>query len=138
MSLPGSTRVLTSPSKFIVFRGRRIRLYPDVDSPGIYRSWEGTVFALREDNTSVDLIDRCGVGIFSLDPKHPLTDACKPHEFMYSSPAFQLFNTREEADKRLAELVDILQKKKGSFVGKVFRTLAQWFGASLWENKKTR
>lgn len=91
--------------------------------------------ALTDDAASVDPVNRCGIGIFSLSEDHPLTAACQPHDYAYSSPAYQLFHTREEADEMLEKLAS--QINGWSFLAKPFKWISRLFGASKWENNST-
>jgi hypothetical protein len=120
---------------FIVFNDEVIQLTQGTDR--LWRSKEGTIFAFRERLGSVDDVDRCGIGIFSLPQSDPLTDACRPHDFSYSSPGYQAFHTRAEADAELwrhAKLID------GSSSWKVWllRTIPPILGGAFWENSSTR
>ena len=123
----------STPARFLHFKGQIwvIEKYQD----GLWRDKWGTVYAVAEDTASVDNIDRCGIGWFSLPEKHPLTDACRPHDFMYSSPAFQMFHTREEADRALWWYCKILGFPT---TGKIFRWISDKLGGSKWENSETR
>jgi hypothetical protein len=119
---------------FIVFRDEVTELTQGTDR--LWRSKEGTIFAFRERLGSVDDVDRCGIGIFSLSKRDPLTDACRPHDYMYSSTAYQAFHTRAEADAelwRLAELVD-----GSSWKVWLLGAIPPIFGGAFWENSKTR
>lgn len=121
--------------KYLVANGQVIVLYLCPD--GLFRDRDGTVYALR-DEKSADAVERCGVGGLSLDPNHPLTSACKPHDFMYSSRAYQTFHTRAEADRELERLVKLVDEGKYSIWAKPFRWISRIFGGMFWENKNTR
>lgn len=121
-----------SIKKFIVFRGEVVELSQGID--GLFRSKEGTIFALREAGASVDEVDRCGIGLLSLPADSILTDACRAHDYMYSSTAYQAFHTREEADNELARLAHLL----GSHTGPVLKLISRILGGWFWENDATR
>lgn len=121
-----------SIKRSIIFRGEVIELSQGVD--GLLRSKEGTVFAFREESKSVDEIDRCGIGILSLPADHILTDACRPHDYMYSSPAYQTFHTRAEADAELERLAHLI----GSSSGPALKYISKTVGGYFWENDATR
>lgn len=98
------------------------------------------MYALRDPRDSSDPVDRCGVYPLalpvSLTPDELLI-ACKTHDFMYSSPAYQLFNSREESDSHLTQLGE-----QGNIFSKLlsvpFYFIARALGRAFWENKKTR
>lgn len=122
--------------KYIVFRGTVITLeHSTVDN--LWRAPDGTVMALRDTSASVDNVDTCGVGPLSLPDTHPLSALCGRHDYMYESPAFQLFHTREEADTYLEYLIHNYGKR-WSWVSKPFYWLCRLFGGDFWENPKTR
>lgn len=120
--------------QYIIFRGEVVTLVRGEDD--LWRDSLGTVFALRDDTGTADIVTRCGVGLFSLSPKHPLTAACQPHDYMYSSPAFQKFHSRWEADKYLAFLVR--QVPWWRWLAQPFFDLAHLFGGRYWENRDTK
>ncbi len=105
---------------------------------GLYRDSNGTIYALRDDSDTVDLVDRCGVGVFSLPEGHPLNDACAVHDKMYSIPAYQAFHSRAEADAELARLVSIIDGGKYRVFAPVFQFISWLAGSRLWENRRTR
>lgn len=121
----------------INFRGETIELHRCPD--GLWRDFEGNIFAYAEAGSSRDKEVRCGVGIFSLSKDHPLTPACARHDYAYSSPAYQAFNTREDADRQLRR--DIKYIGKGKWYGLLaqpFKTIVDIFGSQFWDNKNTR
>lgn len=124
--------------KYLTFRGT---IFPIVRSKEdrLWRSADGTIIALSDDENSVEAVVRCGVGILSLSVKHKLTDACRPHDFMYSSLAYQVFNKRSDADSYLATLVEIIEPgTMGKVIGWFMSTVSHLFGGKYWEVKKTR
>ena len=108
-----------------------IKRFPD----SLWRDRYGCIYALAEGEDSVDNIDRCGVGSFSLPLNHPANDACKAHDYKYSSPAYQLYYSRASAD---ADLKRDLELVGYPVLGKVFSFISRLFGGKYWENNKTR
>jgi len=119
--------------KFLVFKGNVIPI--ERYSDGLWGDTEGGLYAVSEQTGAVDLVARCGVGIFSLSPKSSATAACTPHDFAYSSAAYQMFHTRKEADEYLARLLKQLPGR--AWLAKPFYYLTRLFGRFLWENDKT-
>jgi hypothetical protein len=126
---------MTTESKYLVFRGEIIELTKN-PLTGLWTDKEGNIFALAEEAASVDSETRCGVGLFSLPSNHPLTAACASHDYMYSSPAYQLFHNRSEADRKLKEMMK--QVSWWWWLASPFYKLSRWFGAKFWENPVTR
>lgn len=124
--------------RFVLFRGEKIRLTKGTD--GLWRSGRGTIFAYADDSHSFDLETRCGLGIFSLPADHPLTAACKAHDFATSSPAFQAFNSEADANYILEKLIRQVDDGRYKLLSKPMRIVAAVVGSILgvWENKKTR
>lgn len=123
--------------KYLVFKHKVIPLHKGED--GFWKDIDGTIYAFSDDTYSVDPVKRCGIGSISLPENSPLNAGCDGHEYMYSSPVFQMFHTRKEADEWLKQSLDILSKNKWySFVPRLFSNLASWFGGKYWENKTTR
>lgn len=104
---------------------------------GLWRSEDGAVWALADYSASVDPVDRCGVGIFSLSSDNPLTGECRYHDYAYSSAAYQAFHTRSQADEYLESLIK-QEPTAWSILAKPFYWLSRVFGAALWENQTTR
>lgn len=123
---------------FIVFRGKAVHLARGND--GFYRDALGTIFALRDDSDTMDLVDRCGIAPFAIPTWFErITRACKPHDYKYSSFAYQAFYTRAEADAELER--DVRTMAAGDWwriLGAPFRWIATRFGGEAWENKDTR
>lgn len=122
--------------KYLVIGKEKIPIFLCAD--GLWRDRYDVVYALRDASGVVDRVTRCGVGVFSLDPSHPLTDACGPHDFAYSSPAYQTFKTRAEADEYLESLVRQIDGGKFSWLASPFRWISRVFGGLFWENKNTK
>lgn len=101
-----------------------------------FRDAEGTLYAFREGPTA-DATDRCGVWPFAL-PLWPMfqtvNDACKPHDFAFSSPVYQAFHTYNEANEML-EAVQILGGHP--VFGAFAEQIAAILGMEYWENKST-
>jgi hypothetical protein len=121
------TRYLTAGSETIKLTQR-----PD----GLWADAQGTIYALPEDG-QVDNVVRCGVGDnLSLDPSHPFTPACAAHDYKYSSPAYQKFNSRAKADEDLEK--DLKKLGASGFTARLFKKLSSWFGKKYWENADTK
>ena len=126
-SISPITKYLTAGSETIKLTQR-----PD----GLWADEQGTIYALPEGG-QVDNVVRCGVGdTLSLDPNHPFTPACAAHDFKYSTPAYQAFNSREKADAELER--DLKTLGASSFTARLFNKLSSWFGKRYWENDKTK
>lgn len=101
---------------------------------GFYRDESGTIYALPDNASSIDDITRCGIGILSLPENWRINQACKTHDYMYSSPVYQAFHTRKEAD-------EVLRKHLANMgypvIGSLFKKVASIFGGRFWENKRT-
>lgn len=133
--------------KFLVISGRVITLTETIyfSSGTPVKVWKddyGTIWALKEKSAGLaDPVDRCGIGWLSLDPTHPLTVACVVHDGMYSNLVYQLFHTREEADRALRSLAKKVAKDlKAPWYtpfGEIFFKLSRWFGSRYWEVEKT-
>jgi len=128
---------LLDKPKYIAFQGNLIELRYLED--GLWHSSDGTIFALTDESASLDTVSRCGIGVLSFSTKFPLTIDCKIHDYMYTSPAFQLFHTREEADTWLESLVDQTAEHSWlSIFAKPFHWIAHVFGGVAWEVDSTR
>lgn len=116
--------------RYIVFGNNVETLTLGVD--GLWRDDLQTIWALTDDAASVDSIDRCGVGFFSL-PEASDAD-CSSHDYAYSSPAYQAFHTRKEADEMLRRN---LIAAHYPIIGPIFYRFSRWFGKKYWERKDT-
>ena len=101
---------------------------------GFFYDDKGTIWARRNDKLSVDKVDRCGVGFFSLPEAWDINAACRAHDFAFSSDVYQEFHTFEDANKMLQQNLTALHYP---ITGYIFRKLSSWFGGKFWENKKT-
>lgn len=119
-------------TKYINFRGLTYTITKCTD--GLWRDADGTIYGLTDDENSVDIVIRCGVGWASLLEDSKYTDACKAHDYAYTSPAYQLFHTREEADEMLRKHTSLLGS---NLLGRVFHLVSRLLGKKYWENKKT-
>lgn len=91
--------------RYVVVSGQVVKLCRDPDTD-LYKDDWGTIWALPEYENSTDRIARCGVGFFSFRINNPLTSYCSTHDYMYSSPTFQYFHTRYEADVWLYKAIE--------------------------------
>lgn len=123
--------------RYTVWRGIVVELKRTPPNPFWYDP-DGVIVAL-ENPSSADLEVRCGVGVLSLPTTHPLTSACRSHDYMYNSPVYQTFHTREQADEELCRLIRIVGKGKWyGFLARPFYVLASLFGAKYWEEPRTK
>lgn len=101
---------------------------------GFYVDEFGVIYALPDKSLSVDDINRCGIGVLSFPKGAKINGACSAHDYMYSSPVYQAFHTRKEADDMLQQHAKILGYP---VVGRALKYLSRLFGGQFWENKKT-
>ena len=137
MTSDNGSQPTTEPrKKYIVFRASVIELTER--EPGFWYDAQDTLYALRDPSSSKDDFEGCGFGMAHL-PDWPffqkINDACKPHDYMYSTPVFQVFHTRSYADFYLARLQSLGGHPR---LGELMAQLANEFGPELWENEKTR
>lgn len=89
-------------------------------------------------SSSVDHKPQCGIGLLTL-PNWPffrkMNEACAVHDHLYESPAYQAYHTREEADWLLERLLAL---SGHPLFGALAAKVSSLYGASLWENPKTR
>ena len=127
---------MISKERFFVYKKKVIGIIQGED--GLWRDADGTIYALEDDRASVDPRNVCGVGPVSLPEDSPLNEACRPHDYEYSSPAYQAFHTREEADEDLRKNLELLSQGHWyHFVAYPFYWLARTFGGTFWENNMT-
>lgn len=128
------------PAKYIKFEGQIITVTQSAVD-GLWRSDDGTIWAYIDAASMNDPVSACGVG---LDLPNwtgwmrKLNEACGPHDFKYSSPAYQAFHTRSEADADL--LRDTHEMADGAWwapIGTAFAWIARKFGGKFWENRST-
>lgn len=130
MPIAGEYRYLVGP--------RRVVVPIQYCSDGLWRSVpDGIIYAVWDDE-SADPVHRCGFGPFFIPIGNPLDGACIPHDYAYSSRAYQSFHTRKEADLYLR---DLLALAAGNTIWRIavipFYRLARLFGRFLWENRQT-
>lgn len=121
--------------KFIIFKGKNIELTKLAD--GIYMDDNNTVYAYTSNDSSVDKETRAGIGWFSLSKTHILSEYSRGHDFAYSSPYYQAFHTREEADHYLEQCLKLAPGYEHSIIPELFEFLSRQIGIHLWENKDT-
>jgi len=130
--LPESDKV-----HFINFKGETLSVVRLEN--GLWCDADGGVWAFADSRVGDDSELRCGIGFLSLSQGSPLTRACAIHDYQYSSPAYQLFYTREEADRDLRR--NIRQVSKGKWYrifAQPFKSIVDVVGSLWWENKNTR
>lgn len=120
-------------TRYLTYKDFVIPIYRNMD--GFWSDSWGTLYALQEESAMLDPVDRCGVGVFSLPEDHPLTDACRVHDYAYSSPVFQVHHTRQEADEALWLYSKILGFPTA---GRIMRAISRVFGYFFWDTKATR
>jgi hypothetical protein len=104
------------------------------DEKDFWRDNQGTIYAYSEPSWSVDSSNNCGVGVFSLADNDPRNLACSAHDFEYSSPVYQAFHTRSEADEELEKRLTVEGYPES---GEFFSLIAKVLGSQYWENKET-
>lgn len=112
------------------------------DENKLWRDAHGTIWALPEEENSVDQNDGCGVGWFAWRSWFPwakkLNRACSVHDYMYSCLAWQIFHTREESDSYLKFLIRINAEGDGSQVlAHLFKQISRSKGRKFWEVGET-
>lgn len=135
---------LIDMTKFIIANGE-VHAIHHYSHDDLWRMEDGTVMAFANDEYYAHPEDNvCGVGIFKLNKDHWLNKACKPHDYMYSSPAFQYYHTRAEADYMLKQLVDVTVKneikKNLKALGNLMQMGCRYLGifSSGWDNNKRK
>ena len=121
---------------WVSFRQERIKITLGPDN--LWRDEQGTIYGFIKDSYQKDKVTRLGIAPLVLPKKVRINDAAQAHDYAYSSPAYQEFNTRKEADKILEAQVEQLGH------GTIWQALAKpiyWItrllGGKYWENKKT-
>lgn len=109
---------------------------------GLYRDVYGTVFAYRTDGklSNEDPDPRCGIypAVIPLRlTSDTLAVACRVHDYLYESDAYQAFHPRSEGDNVFVSLEaqdtnTFWRNARDSMHG-----LIRWFGGKAWENDKT-
>lgn len=106
------------------------------DGRDVWMDDSKTIWAYVDAAATTDSVVRCGVYPFVLPETSVCSDAAKAHDYAYSSPVYQLFYTRREADDKLYEDLRCVGYSKP--VAATMWALARIFGRLFWENKKTR
>lgn len=97
----------------------------------------GTIWALPEIPPGTDPVKQLGIGyLWALSPKNPWTPAATAHDYSYSSPAYQKFHTRLEADTKLYH--DLLSVGAPQSVALLFYGIVRVVGGVFWDNPDTR
>lgn len=105
----------------------------------LWRDSKGTVYGFVDSLSSANSVIRCGIGVLSLPRDSILTDACAPHDYMYSCPAYQATNCRKDADELLKTYIKIVTKESWLKVATYpFYWVTRVFGRHFWENRDTR
>lgn len=121
--------------KFIIFKGSIITITQDSD--GLWYDDNNTIYAYSEPKDSVDTEVRAGIGWFSLPSDSLLSAYSRGHDHAYSSPAYQAFHTRKEADEYLEACLKLCPGYDATVVPELFTFLSRMFGSFFWENKQT-
>lgn len=121
---PGEVKYLATNPPIKLTRGEDLLWYDDY----------GTCFALAEPAESDDEVVRCGIGLFSFDPSFAGTRACAPHDYAYSSPAYQKFKSRKEADLKMYN--DLRKNGVHPKLATVMWGVARVLGGFFWEGSK--
>ena len=123
-----------SNTRIILFNGKKIKQVKGPDD--IWRDEDNTEYGYIDAGYYTDEKTRAGVGALSLPEEDPLSKAAATHDFAYSSPAYQKYHTREEADKMLEKSIEALPGWR-KLMAKPFYGIVRLFGSRFWENKKT-
>lgn len=131
---------MITADRYFMYKGVEWHLFKCPD--GIYRDKFGTEYGISESDTSLDPVNRCGVGdTFSLSEDDPRNEGCSPHEFKYSCPLYQRDHKRSEADNDLERDQRTLGYPVfGWFARRISRLLGGFKSKRirLWENDHTR
>lgn len=121
--------------RYLVANGRTIQLTKNLD--GFWADSEGTLYAYYETANTRDPVNRCGVAPLAL-PTWPIfvkmNDGCAPHDFAYSSPVYQAYHDRADADEYLESLLD---QSGHPIFGWFAKVISRIFGGRFWENERT-
>lgn len=129
--------------RYLAFKNHEvIPIIRDDSVDNLWRTEDGTVIALANTVNSIDKVDRCGIRFLSLSENHPFTDACRVHDYMFTSDAFQMFHYRHEADAWLQAQFDTVAEEKKSgwlkFQAAIGGFLSKNLSWLFWENDKTK
>lgn len=128
-------------TKYLRFRNEVIPIHQNAQ--GFWQDDQGGLYAMAEKSASKDDTVACGVAPFDLPNwtgwMRALNESCAPHDFMYSSPVYQAFHTRAEADAALEASIETAAGGSWwSIFAAPFSWIARQLGADDWENKETR
>lgn len=104
---------------------------------GLWRDQTGCVYALPDAASSLDKEVRAGIGPFSMPEGSPVNDVAKAHDTAYSTPAYQAFHTRKEADLKLYNDIAAMPTWH-KHLALPFYAIVRSLGWLFWENPKTR
>lgn len=121
--------------RYVLFKGKKIRQVKGSDD--IWRDDEGTEYGYTDPKYYTDDKTRAGVGVLSLPEDDPLSKSAAQHDYAYSSPVYQKYHDRKEADKALEERIEDLPGWR-RFMSKPFYAITRIFGGLFWENKDTK
>lgn len=128
------------PDVIFIILGSGFNRYVEKLTKGLhdfYHDSNGTVWALRFDNTLVDTDPRCGDGLFSLPKSSRLNDACRSHDYRFSSNVYRFYYTFEDANAALER--DLKSIGASNFIAKTFRLITDSFiGRYVWNRGKNR
>lgn len=130
---------MTKKSKF----GQFIKVHDRLivrGKDGYFKDKDGTLYAVIDEEDSLDDTIRLGVFPFALPESDPLNDAARAHDYAYSSEFYQKRYTREEVDNLLEMQLKQLAGDSPIQQAKAFvlSKLARLFGRFYWENKETK
>lgn len=121
---------------WVSFRQERIKVTMGNDC--LWRDENGLIYGFIDNKYQKDRVTRLGVAPLALPTNIRINDAAKAHDYAYSSPAYQEFHSRKEADEVLEAQVE--QLGYGTIwqaLAKPFYYIARIFGGKYWENDKT-
>lgn len=104
---------------------------------GFWQDDKGTLYAYKDANSTTDNVDRCGVWPVALpiwSMFQTVNADCGVHDIMYSSPIYQAFHTRAEADAQLDQLLDL---SNHPLIADIFSEIARLLGSPFWEVNAT-
>jgi hypothetical protein len=120
---------------YLTANGKVVEL--TLNASGFWADSEGAVYGLYDPASANDPVSRCGVSPIAL-PTTPyfavLNEDCAAHDYAYSSPVYEAYHTRQEADDYLESL---LSQSGYPIIGWLFRNIARLFGGKFWENTST-
>ena len=125
LPLPLEIRIIPTTPEIILYRG----------SDGLWYDQDGVIWALMETDSMKDSNNLCGISEYgALAGNFKGNSACTSHDYAYSSPAYQRFHTRREADAKLYK--DLRQNGVHPIVAKTMWAVARVLGIFFWEGSK--